>query len=463
MNLRDKTSEFVQRWRRKLGRGDEITPGDLVREEAFETSADTRPVIKAGMTIILVTFVGFGGWAAFAPLSQGAVASGKIVVENQRKTVQHLDGGIVKKLLVHDGETVKKGQVLMELEDTRIDANVQIYQSQYFSAKAQEARLIAERDGKDDIDFPTELLERENDPEVAKIIQGQRDQFRARRETLRGGQNILAKQVTQLQQLVSGLESQTAAKAQQVELLNEEIKGLRELFARGNTSKQRLLALEREASEMEGERARSQADIASARLRIGETQLGMIQNDKDFRQKVVDELGKVQADLNDNQERLVAARDVLDHAQIKASTSGIIVGLSIHSVGAVIPPGRTIMEIVPQNLRLIVQARARAQDIANIHVGVPAEVRIIPFKQRLLPILMGRVIAVSADSLEDERTGIPYYQINVEISKEEMTKLNGQVLVPGMPADVIVQAGEYTALEYFLGPLTDSLARAFRG
>lgn len=463
MNLNDKISGWVAHWRGKLGHGEDIAQSDLNHEEDFEASANTRPVIRAGMIVIVVTFVGFGGWAAFAPLSQGAVASGKIVVENQRKTVQHLDGGVVKKLLVHDGQMVKKGQVLIELEDTRIDANVQIYQSQYLTERAQEARLTAERDAKDTIDFPSELTERETDPEVAKIMQSQVDQFKARRSTLNGAQSILAKQVTQLRELVSGLQAQSLAKQQQILLLNDEIKGLRELYVNGHASKQRLLALEREASEMEGERGRSQADIASAKLRIGETQLQMIQNEKDFRQKVVDELSKIQSDLSDNQERLVAARDVLDHAQIRAPASGIIVGLQIHSVGAVIPPGRTLMDIVPQNMRLIIQARARAQDIASIHVGVPAEVRILPFKQRLLPILMGKVIAVSADSLEDERTGMPYYQVNVEISKEELAQLKGQTLVPGMPADVIIQAGQYTALQYFLGPLTDSLARAFRG
>jgi epimerase transport system membrane fusion protein len=462
MNLKNKIENQIAKWRSLLSKGEAIAPGDLIWQEDFEASANTKPVIKAGLVVILVTFVGFGGWAAFAPLSQGAVASGKIVVENQRKTVQHLEGGVVKKILVHDGDTVKKGQILMELEDTRIDANVQIYETQYISAKAQEARLIAERDGKAQIDFPEELLGRENEPDVAKILQGQRDQFRTRQEALKGGQSILAKRVTQLQQLISGLEAQTTAKDQQIALLNDEISGLRELFANGHASKQRLLQLEREASEMVGEKGKNQADIASAKLRIGETQLEMLQNNKDFRQKVVDELNKQQAELADFQERLVAAQDVLNHAQIRAPSSGIIVGLQVHTVGAVIQPGRTIVEIVPQNLRLIVQAKVRAQDIATIHMGVPAEVRILPFKQRLLPILMGKVIAVSADSLEDERTGIPYYQINVEISKDEMAKLDGQTLIPGMPADVIVQAGQYTALEYFLGPLSDSLARSFR-
>lgn len=446
----------------KLNQGDEIAKQELAQAEDYAAGADTRPVIKAGLIVIAVTFAGFGGWAAFAPLSQGAVASGKIVVESQRKTVQHLEGGVVKELRVREGDTVAKGQILIVLDDTRINANVQIFDSQYFAAKAQEARLIAERDGKDVIEFPVEMTSRASEPEVAKLIKSETDQFQARREALRGGRSILGKRATQLQQMIAGLEAQTVAKQQQLVLLNDEIKGLRELFANGHASKQRLLALEREASDMEGELGKSQSDIASARLRIGETQLEMLQNDKDFRQKVVDELSKQQEELSDIQERLVATRDVQAHAFIRAPASGKVVGLDVHTVGGVIPAGKTLMEIVPQNQRLVVQARVKVQDIDITRVGASAEVRILPFKQRLLPILMGKVISVSADSFEDERTGMPYYLINAEIPEPELKKLKGQSLVPGMPADVIVQAGQYTALEYFVGPLTDSMALAFK-
>ncbi len=456
MSVIEAVKSWVAQARARLSAGSDMEDADL------QASADTRPIIRAGIIVILVTFVGCGGWAAITPLSQGAVASGKIIVENQRKEIQHLEGGIVAELLARDGVRVEKGQTLIVLDNTRIKANVQIYEGQYLAAKAQEARLIAERDGLDEIVFPDNLLADLDSANVERALAGQRDQFEARKSALAGEQAILAQRVTQLQRMVSGLESQANAKGHQLKLLKEEIEGLRELYAKGHASKQRMLALEREASSVEGERGKNLADIAGAKLRIGETELEMIQNERDFRQTVVDELGKAQEEAADIEERLVASRDVLDHTIIRAPASGVVVSMDVSTVGAVLPPGKTILEIVPENQRLIVQAKAQAQDIDSLSIGAPAEVRILPFKQRLLPILMGTVISVSADSLEDERTGIPYYKITAEISEEEMAKLDGQILVPGMPADVIVKAGEYTALEYFLAPLSDSLARAFK-
>ncbi len=425
--------------------------------------ADTRTPIRTGLIVIAVTFLGFGGWATFAPLSQGAVASAKLIVESQRKVIQHLEGGIVGAINVKDGQVVKKDQVLVQLENTRARAQMQIVEGQHDAFKALELRLLAERDGLPDVVFPADLLERaKSNDETAKSVEGQRDLFVARKQALAGQTDILAKRTTQLREMVNGLKSQAAAKAAQLTTLRDEIKGLQELFDKGYAPKSRLLALQRAEAEAEGERGKLLADLASADMKIGETRLEIIQTEKKFQEDVANELRNTQQKLSDLNEQLVATRDVLSRTSVRAPVDGEVVGLRIHSVGGVINPSDILMEIVPQNRRLVVQARVQTHDIDQVSIGAETEVRLLPFKQRVLPILLGKVISVSADTLEDERTGEPYYTANIEITDSELDKLAGHTLVPGMPADVIIKSGEYTVMQYLLGPLTDSFARAFR-
>lgn len=425
--------------------------------------ADTAAPIRLGLIIILLTFVGFGGWAAFAPLSQGAVASGRLIVESQRKEIQHLEGGIVSLIRVRDGDQVTAGDILITLEDTRALAQVQIIEGQVVAYKALEARLLAERNGDAELTFPGDLVARaETRPEIAKVMEGQRDLFTARGQALAGQTEILEQRATQLQEVITGLKSQVAAKSQQLRYLEEEISGLQELFAKGHASKPRLLALQRTASETSGERGRHLADIASAELKVGETRLEIIQLEKSFQEEVVSELRTVQQRLSDLTEQLVAARDVLQRTEVRAPVDGVVVGLKLFTLGGVINPGQTLLEIVPQDQKLVVQARVQGQDIERVFVGAETEVRLLPFQQRLLPILLGRITALSADTLEDERTGERYYLAHVEILPDEAAKLEGHVLLPGMPADVIVKAGEYTVLQYLTGPLADMVARAFK-
>lgn len=434
-----------------------------MKKAARDPYSDTASPIRLGLVIIALTFIGFGGWAAFAPLSQGAVASGRLIVESQRKEIQHLEGGIVSSIRVRDGDRVKAGDVLITLDDTRALAQVQIIEGQLVAFEAQEARLLAERNGDAELVFPADLAARaEERPEFAKVLAGQRDLFVTRRQALAGQTEILEQRATQLQEVITGLKSQVAAKSQQLRLLEEEIKGLQELFEKGHASKPRLLALQRTASEVSGERSRHLADIASAELKVGETRLEIMQVEKSFQEEVAGELRAVQQRLSDLREQLVAARDVLARTEIRAPVDGVVVGLKLFTVGGVINPGQTLLEIVPENQKLVVQARVQSQDIERVFLGAETEVRLLPFQQRLLPILLGRITALSADTLEDERTGERYYLAQVEILPEESAKLEGHVLLPGMPADVIVKAGEFTVLQYLVGPLADIVARAFK-
>lgn len=424
--------------------------------------ADTSGPIRTGAIVIALTFLGLGGWASVAPISQGAVATGRVIVESQRKAVQHFEGGIVKAIHIRDGDLVEDGQVLIELEDTRARAQVQIIEGQLNAYRALEARLLAERDGADAIPFPQDLLAAESEPETEKILDGQRDLFAARKTALDGQKTILIQRVGQLEKVVAGLRAQIASKTKQLAYLREEIGGLQQLYEKGHAPKARLLALQRAASEAEGERGKHLSDMASAQLRIGETRLEAIQMEKAFREQVVEELRATQERISDLAEQATAARDVLERTLIRAPVAGVIVGLEVHTEGGVVRPGTTVLEIVPRDRRLIVQARVETRDIDVITTGAEAEVRLLPFKQRHLPILLGRVSSVSADTLEDERTGETYYTANVAIPPEEMKKLEGHALVPGMPADIIIKAGEATALEYVLAPLSDAFARSFK-
>jgi HlyD family type I secretion membrane fusion protein len=438
--------------------------GDNPREDTSggDKWADTSGPIRIGMILIAVTFIGFGGWASVAPIAQGAVASGRIIVESQRKSIQHLEGGIIRRILVRDGDMVEEGQTLVELEDTRSRAQNDIVSGQLHAYRALEARLLAERDGLQEVNFPASLQDASDNPETRKVMEGQRDLFEARRTALEGQKTILVQRMGQLEKMAAGLRSQIASKNEQLVYLNEEIRGLQKLYEQGHAPKARLLALQRAASEAEGERGKHLADLASAQLRIGETKLEVIQAEKAFREQVIEELRATQERISDLSEQARAATDVLERTQIRAPVAGTIVGLEVHTEGGVINPSETVLEIVPRDRRLIVQARVQTQDIDLVSANAETEVRLLPFKQRTLPILLGRVTSVSADMLEDERTGEVYYAANVEIPPLEMAKLEGQTLVPGMPADVIIKAGEATALQYILSPLSDAFARSFK-
>ena len=424
--------------------------------------SSTRKTITFGFVIIALIFGVLGGWAAVAPLSQGAVASGKVVVENQRKSVQHLEGGIVKDIMVKEGDSVEAGDTLIVLDDKRSKANAHALTKQFYLSRAEEARLISEIKKQDKIHFFSDLTEAPEHYLIQQIMYNQQALFNARKQALAGEFEILGKKEVQLKRLAEGLRAQKKSKALQIELLNEEIKDNQKLFKTKAISKVRLLELKRMEADMEGEYGSLISEIASTELQTSETRLKMLQLEKSFQEKILLEMREVQKRLVETQEKMLAAKDILQRSVIMAPVSGIVVNNQIYTRGEIVNSGETLLEIVPQNIKLVVEAEVQTQDIDTIAPGMEAEVRFLPFKQRLIPIVIGKVTAVSADILENERTGESYYLAKVEIPPSEMEKLGKHTLVPGMPADVIVNAGQYTMLEYLLAPLTDNFARAFK-
>ena len=432
--------------------------GDLVAP----IDDNARGSIVAGVVIMAAFFIGLGGWAAFAPLNSAAVAPAVVKVEGNRKSVQHLEGGIVKELRVKEGDQVAVEQILILLDDTQARAAVDVFSKQYDELTAQEARLIAERDGAAAMKFPPALVARRTEPDVAAIIAGQTNLFNSRRTTLAGTVAVLRKKISQTQEQIVGLEGQSAAYKRQLQSTHNENDGLRELFRKGYVPRQRMLELERSEAALEGQSAEVSANILRARQSIEEVNVQIVQAQSDRLAQVANDLRDVQVKLLEIGPKLSSAKETLRRTEIRSPYAGVVVGLTAFSVGGVISPGEKIMDVVPEKGGLIVEAIVTPDDVKDIHAGMRAEVHLTAYKQRTVPIIHGTVIQVSADRLTDTKSGAGYYLAQVKVDEQELAELKNVRLAPGMPAQVMIPTGERSALDYLLRPLTDSLNKSFR-
>ena len=431
-------------------------------EAVARSTGNAKPYILFGLAIVLSMFGGLGAWAAMAELSGAVIGSGVIAVSNKRQTVQHLEGGIVADLLVRDNQVVEAGQLLVRLDDTRARASLRIIEGRLDLLYAQAARLRAEREGAPAMDIPIALIERMSDATVTDIVEGQIELFKTRRSALNGETEILTQRTTQLNEQTQGIEAQQAAKVRQIELITEELGGLQRLFRQGYAPRTRILELEREAERLRGEAGEHIAEIARINTQIGETELQIIQLHRAREEQATEQLRETQAQVFDLEQRRVAALDEMRRLEIHAPKAGSVVGLSVHTVGGVISPGQPVMDIVPQEDELIVEAQIAPQDVDKIASGSVAVVRLSAFDLRTTPELNGTVLSMSADRLIDETTGMPYYLVRVRIPEIELARLDGLSLLPGMPAEVFINTGQRSALSYLVKPLTDSLAHVFR-
>ncbi|WP_200832283.1 HlyD family type I secretion periplasmic adaptor subunit [Cognatazoarcus halotolerans] len=422
---------------------------------------DPRGTILAGFAVILLFIAIFIGWASLAPLAEAVVASGSIKVDSSRKQIQHLDGGIVKEILVRDGDRVHQGDVLVRLDETRAAATVAILRDGYDAAIAQEARLLAERDQTETLVFPDALTGRGDEVKVSSIMKSQRTLWEARRSELHGEVQIIQKQVRQLRDDIAGYREQIAAKQRELSFVDDELKSMRLLREKGMVGKQHLLELEREIAKLEGERAELKSRISSAETEISRKELEIFQVGKTFHQGVVNELKQVQSTTLDLRERLNAAEHVFGQTEMRAPVDGIVVGSGVHTIGGVVSPGATLLEIVPANDKLIVEAKINPQDIDKVVAGLPAAIKLTAFNQRTTPELNGELRYVSADVLQDPQSKSFYYVARIEVPEEEVARLGDKQLQPGMVAEVFVRTGERTMAEYLLQPLRNSFRRAW--
>lgn len=421
---------------------------------------DDRSIRNIGVVILIATFGILGTWGYLAPIDSAALAPGYVTVKSHRKTVQHLDGGIVSQLMAKDGDVVKASDVLLILDGTEIKAQLEIIRGQHITLSAQIARLIAERDQQNQINFPDEL-HNQSDPHIAQATHGESQLFNARKSALQGEISVLNQRISQLGSKIKGLQGQRSSKEALMISYGDEVHDLKELLAEGFADKQRLRDIERNHAQVTGEVAALSSEIAGNEIQIGETKLQILQLQKQFQEEVAGKLGEVQAELYDVAQRLVATRDKVARTVIIAPADGRVLGLSVHNVGGVISPGKPILDIVPQQEELIIDAQVSPIDIDRVRAGLVAEVRFSAFKQALTPKMQGKVINLSADRLTDEKTEQPYYLAQIELTPDSFQKLGELELLPGMPAEVLINTGERTVFEYLMQPITNAFARAF--
>jgi HlyD family secretion protein len=429
-------------------------------------NADLRRSIRrhslAGLIIVIVLAGGVGGWAGTMKLSGALIAQGSVVVDSNVKKVQHPTGGIVGELRVRDGDRVKLGDIVVRLDDTVTRANLSIVTKGLSELAARKARLESERDGDESIKFPADLLQRINDPDVATVVDGERKLFELRRNARTGQKAQLRQRIDQLKEEVRGHLAQRESKEKELKLIAREMEGVNELWKQKLVALNKLTQLEREAARLEGEAAQLIAQSAQVAGKISETELQIIQIDRDLSSEVAKETREIDAKIGEFVERKVTAEDQLKRIEIRAPQDGAVFQLAVHTVGGVITAGDAIMLIVPEADNLLVEAKVNPQDIDQVKLGQSALLRLSAFNQGTTPEIYGKVTRISADTSLDQRTGASFYIIRISLPPEEIARLGDVRFVPGMPVEAFVQTGERTMLSYFGKPLHDQLMRAFR-
>jgi HlyD family secretion protein len=428
----------------------------------IDYGAGIRRAIVWGFVLILTLFVGFGAWAAMARIHGAIIAFGVVVVDGNSKRVQHRDGGTVAALMAREGQTVNEGDVLLRLDDVAIRAELGIVRGTIVAQESRRSRLVAERDGATELTPSATLAALLSDPEAAETFAAERRLFEARRRTREGVRTQLGERVSQIRQEVLGLTAQQRAKTAETELTQRELDDLMPLFRAGNVSLQRINQLRRSLIALEGESGALMAELARARARIAEVETQQAQIERELQTEVSRDLRDALDRLAEANERRIASEDRLRRVEVRAPANGIVHQLTAHTIGGVVAPGEQIMLIVPGEQRLIVEVRADPTAIDQMRVGQDATVRLTAFDQRLTPEATGRVMRISADLETDQRSGMQFYKVLVEIPPEELQRLGNLRLLPGMPAEAHLQTTDRTVAYYFLKPITDQFVRAFR-
>lgn len=426
-----------------------------------------RRELVIGGTIIVLFFVIFLGWAGLAPLDAGAYAQGQIAISGNRQAVQHREGGVVSALLVAEGDTVRAGQVLLQLSSGELKATERGVASQVFALIAQRARLVAERDRLRSIPTPVEFanLPAEDQVLARESLRIQQLQFGARRTGRSTETGVLGQRVAQLNEQIAGYEGQIVANVEQQRLIQDELAGMRSLAEKGYAPLTRVRALERTAAQLDGELGSLRAQIAQSREAVGETRLQMSSVSTKMNEDVADQLRQIDVQLNELRPRMVELRAQIARNEVRAPVSGEVVGLTIFTQGGVIQPGQTLMEIVPRDASQVIIAQIAPNDVDNLRIGQSTEVRFPGLRERNPPIIHGHVTRISADSFTVEETGASYFRAEIVVPASELAKMGrgAETLRPGAPVEVVVLLRKRTALGYLLEPLTNQLWRSGSG
>ncbi|MFC0282262.1 HlyD family type I secretion periplasmic adaptor subunit [Camelimonas abortus] len=432
-----------------------------MNEDHTATGGNWRTYAYIGYAVIFLTFGVLGGWAFMVKVDQAAAGQGVVIVESKRKAVQHLEGGIVKDVLVKEGQIVRAGDTLVRLDPTQPMANLEMLRNQHAALLALDARLRSEQGDLDHIAWPKTLLDEKNNSQVARIMADQQAQFEERRASLTGQLNILEARVEQLRSQIDGLRTEKASSEEQIRFINQELAGLRYLRERELIPVTRVLAMERERTRLEGQIGRLAADIARTEASIGETQLQISQIRQKFREDVASQLMENGQRLAEVAEKITVARDVLSRLNVIAPESGMVQGVKVYGSGQVVRPGEQLMELVPAEDRLLVEARFAPQDIDGIHEGQKAELRFEALQALKPPIITGQLESVSRDRLVDASTGQPYYLAVIRLDANDIPPELRDKIRAGMGVEVLALRGARTFADYLLSPLANALRKSF--
>ncbi|HXD14923.1 MAG TPA: HlyD family type I secretion periplasmic adaptor subunit [Xanthobacteraceae bacterium] len=419
--------------------------------------------IFAGVVLVGVLAIGLGGWASTAEISGALIAQGSVVVDSNVKKVQHPTGGVVGEVRAHDGDRVKAGDILVRLDETVTRANLSIVTKGLNELYARKARLAAERDGADTLAAPRELAGNVNDRDFNEALASERKLFELRRTARLGQKEQLQQRVKQLQEQITGLTAQQDAKSKEMTLIDQELQGVRDLWAKNLVQLNRLTSLEREEARLQGERGSLIAAAAEAKGKIAEIQLQILQVDQEFTSDVAKELRETDSKIGEYVERKVTAEDQLRRTDIRAPQDGVVFQSTANTVGGVVTAGDPIMLVVPETDTLLVEAKVEPRDIDQVKLGQPVVLRFSAFNMRTTPELNGTVSRIAADTNSDQRTGQSYYLVRISMTAQEVERLGAGVkLTPGMPVEAFIQTGERTMISYLVKPLHDQLMRSFR-
>ena len=434
----------------------------MKKKQSNRSPSEWRPIAFAGYTLIAMTFGVAGVWAAVAKLDKAVIAAGFVETESNRKTVQHLEGGIVREILVKEGDHVAEGQVLFRLEQVQAEANNELLSNQLDSALALEARLIAERDGAQEISWPQELKGKLAEPTLSHVLDDQIHQFEERRASLGGQKSVLQSRIAQLHTEIDGISVEKSSTEKQTAYINQELVGLRELAEKKLVPLTRVYAMERERTRLEGDVGRAVADIAKAQSSIGEMNIQIQQLSQKFQEEVASSLLDARQKIADLRERSSVARDVVNRLAITAPRAGTVQNLKVFTIGQVLRGGEPLLDIVPDNDALVVHAQFPTSDIDTVFAGMTAELRFPAFHSRTIPVMLGKIESISHDRMLDEPTHQYYYLGVVSLNRADIPEEYRSRVRAGMPAEIIVSSGERTVLNYLVGPISSSLRKTFR-
>ncbi|MET4632897.1 HlyD family type I secretion periplasmic adaptor subunit [Kaistia defluvii] len=430
------------------------------RREFLELEPSLRTPVLAGVLAVLIGFGGFAGWAYSANLDSASVATGSVIVDSKRKTVSHYEGGILKRLLVKEGDTVKVGQPLILLDDTRARSELQQLTARRFALTAKLARLRSEQADAESVDFPPELLQSQ-DPAALDAVEAERKFFSTRVAAKAGRLDVQRKAVEQHDAEAAALRAQIESTKRQTELLQEQRDTIAGLVAKGLSKRSQLLELDSRASQLVGNAGEMVANKAKIEQAKAGANLELLALSSDWLQQVAGEIATARGELADVDEKIIASRDVLQRLEVRSPQAGVIVNMQVRTVGSAISAGAPLMDIVPENEPLIIEARLSPTDIDSVRVGAPVRVRLTAYNQRSHAPLEGRLTYVSADHEVDERTNSAYFVARAEVLPESLASAPDVKLYPGMPADVLIINKPRRAIDYLLSPITDSLNSAF--